>query len=263
MTLTNKPSGTPSVGRVAGIQQPGYEIAAARIAEFITSSGLKPGDRLPTERALCEQLGVSRTVVREAVKVLTATGIVRTRQGSGLYVMKEPHPFATAATDLFTSVEPEDLQSLFEFRFTLELTTARLAAERITPKELHVLQKAVELNRQSAQTRQLKQFCESDVAFHLGIAQATRNSFLASAVARVLRLQAWAITIVVEGLPGSLLVAAEEHAAIFSAIYQGQPDEASQAMRTHLETVVSSYQNEVRRRLVGNKEKEAEISAEE
>lgn len=252
MTLVNKSSGIHATGRGDSIQQPGYEVAATKIAEFITSSGLKSGDRLPTERSLGEQLGVSRTVVREAIKLLTAVGIVRTHQGSGLYVTGEPHPFVNTAINLCMSVEPEDVLSLFEFRLTLELTTARLAAERITPKELRVLREAVELNKQSAETRQLKQFHESDAAFHRGLAEAARNSFLASAVATVFRLQDWAITIVVKGPPGSLLVAAEEHAAIFSAIYNGRPDEAAQAMRTHLETVITSYQHEVRRRLIGD-----------
>ncbi len=260
MTLANKVPAIHTGSKANGIQRPAYEVAASRIAEFITASGLKPGDRLPTERVFSEQLGVSRTVVREAVKILAASGIVRTHQGSGLYVMNEPHPFATAAIDLSMSVEPEDVLSLFEFRLTLELTTGRLAAERITPKELRLLQEAVELNRQSAEMHQLKQFHESDSAFHLGLAEATRNPFLASTVATVFRLQDWAVNMVTGDPPGSLLVAAEQHAAILSAVRNGQPDEVALPMRTHIQTVISSYQNEVRRRLRGGKEAIEEMS---
>jgi DNA-binding FadR family transcriptional regulator len=233
------------------IRRPGYETAAAKIAEFITTSGLRPGDRLPTERALGERLGVSRTVVREAIKVLAATGLVRTRQGSGLYVAGEPRPFATAAIDLLMPVDPEHMLSLFEFRCTLEMQSARLAAERITPRELHALQEAVTLNRLGAESDRVDQFNEGDVSFHQGLAAASRNPFLASSVAAVLRLQRWAIAMVLAGVPGSLLVAAEQHAAILEAIRNGQSEAAAAAMQTHVQTVMSAYQQEVRRRLIG------------
>jgi DNA-binding FadR family transcriptional regulator len=239
------------LGPAGAIRRPGYETAAAKIAEFITTSGLRPGDRLPTERALGERLGVSRTVVREAVKVLTATGLVRARQGSGLYVAAEPRPFATAAIDLSMPVDPAHMVSLFEFRCMLEMQTARLAAERITPREVHALQEAVTTNRLGAESDRVDQFNEGDVSFHQGIAEASRNPFLAASVATVFRLQRWAIAMVLSGVPGSLLVAAEQHAAILEAIRSGQSEAAAAAMQTHVQTVMSAYQQEVRRRLVG------------
>ena len=248
MALANKPPAHQTMGSV---RRPGYEKAAEKIVEFITASGFKAGDRLPTERALSQQLGVSRTVVREAVKMLAALGIVRTHQGSGLYVKSEPHPFATAAIDVSLSVDPADVLSLFEFRRTLEVQTARLAAERITPRELRMVQESIELNKQSAESNQKEQFYQSDVAFHQCIAEATRNPFLASAVATVVRLQHWATTIAIGGPPGSLRVAADQHVAILAAIRDGQPDKAAQAMQTHLDTVMASYQQELRRRLIG------------
>jgi len=247
MALANKPPAHQAMGNA---HRPGYEKAAEKIVEFITASGLKVGDRLPTERALSQQLGVSRSVVLEAVKMLAALGIVRTLQGSGLYVKSEPHPFTSAAIDVSMSVDPKDVLSLFEFRRTLEVQTARLAAERITLKELRVLQESVTLNKQSAESHQKEQFYQSDVAFHQVIAEATRNPFLTSAVAMVVRLQHWATTIAIGGAPGSLLVAADQHAAILAAISEGQPDEAARMMQTHLDMVMASYQQEVRRRLI-------------
>lgn len=252
MTLASKPSGMRMPGGSGEVQRPGYETAATKIVEFITATGLKPGERLPTERALSEQLGVSRTVVREAIKVLSATGIVRSQQGSGLYVNSEPHPFATAVIDVSMTVDPRDVDSLFEFRLTLEIKTARLAAERITPKELRTLQEAVELHRQSAEMQDFEQFNEADATFHLTIAESTRNPFLASAVATVFRLQDWAIKVVTGGTPGSLQVAAKEHSAILAAISDGLPERAAQAMQSHIATVMASYQQAARRRLMGD-----------
>ncbi|GAC1643029.1 MAG: hypothetical protein NVS4B12_06880 [Ktedonobacteraceae bacterium] len=71
-----------------------YRPAYATVAALIASTGLKSGDRLPTEQELGERLGVSRTVVLEAVKALAANGQVYTRKGSGMYVANKPSPFA-------------------------------------------------------------------------------------------------------------------------------------------------------------------------
>src|SRR5579859_5053362 len=109
--------------------RPAYETAASKITALISSTGLKPGDRLPTEHELSEQLGVSRTVVREAVKVLVATGLVYTRRGSGLYVANKAPSLATTMLDSLTPADPTQVISLYEFRIMLEPQAARLAAE--------------------------------------------------------------------------------------------------------------------------------------
>ena len=230
--------------------RPGYERVAAKIADYIATAGLQAGDRLPTERALGEQLGVSRTVVREAVKVLTTAGLVRARQGSGLYVAADPHPFATVSIDLSMPVDPEHMRSLFEYRIILETQTVRLAAQRITLRELRGLEEIEAVHRRSAEAEQLDLFGQADVAFHQGIADAAKNPFLASSVGSVHRLQGWAIAIAT-GVVGSLRVAAEQHAAILASIRDGRPEEADAAMRAHIQTVETAYQQEVRRRLVG------------
>src|SRR5579859_2983428 len=100
--------------------RPAYETIAEKIAELITATDLKAGDRLPTEHELSEQLGVSRTVVREAVKVLVTTGLVYTRRGSGLYVANKTSLQSTMI-DSLSPVDPTQVISLYEFRFMLEL----------------------------------------------------------------------------------------------------------------------------------------------
>lgn len=230
-------------------QRPGYETTASKIVEIITANNLKPGDRLPTERALSEQLGVSRTVIREAVKVLVATGLVRTQQGSGLYVNKEPRLFSFSTIDVSMSLDPQEVESLFEFRLTLEASTARYAAERITPREIIALQEALAQNRRGAEEGRIEDFHGGDAAFHIGIASATRNPFYPSAVSTIFRLQDWAVNKLVGGTPGSLSRAVDEHEAILKALQRGLPVETEQLMREHIETTRSNYQIEVRHRL--------------
>lgn len=229
--------------------RPGYEMVAEKIIEVIASSGLKAGDRLPTEQVFAEKLGVSRAMVREAIKLLTARGFVRTRKGRGIFVASGEQAVATAAINLSLPVDPEHMLSLFEFRCLQEMLTARLATERITLAELRALEEAVETNRRGAERQQWEVFIESDIAFHQGIACASHNPFLAETVASTFRLQRWALKIVTGGSPGSWLASAEQHAAILAAIRSGQAEAAAQAMRTHVQTVIAAYQHELRRLL--------------
>ncbi len=215
--------------------RPAYETIAARITELIISAALKPGDRLPTEHELSEQLGVSRTVVREAVKVLVARGQVYTRRGSGLYVAAKASSFETMMLDTLTTVDPTQVTSLYEFRLTLETTAVRLAAERITPHEVRELREVVALNKQSAETQQRQLWSESDAAFHRVIAEATHNPFLSSTIARATRVQHWVFDIAAGRTQELLVTYAKQHAVILDAIQQGEPDEAAQGMQTHLE----------------------------
>jgi GntR family transcriptional repressor for pyruvate dehydrogenase complex len=229
--------------------RPGYETIAAKIRELITSADLKPGNRLPTEHELSEQLGVSRTVVREAVKVLVATGLVYTRRGSGLYVADKSSPFATPLLDSLTPADPTQMISLYEFRLTLEPAAARLAAERITPHELRELREVVALNRRSAESQQRQQWSESDAAFHRVIAEATHNPYIASTIATTTRAQGWVFDLAAGRTQALLLSYAEQHATILEAIQEGEPDAAAQAMQAHLEWALTHSKQEVRRRL--------------
>jgi GntR family transcriptional repressor for pyruvate dehydrogenase complex len=229
--------------------RPAYETIAAKITELISSADLKPGDRLPTEHELSEQLGVSRTVVREAVKVLVATGLVYTRRGSGLYVANKALSLATTMLDSLIPADPTQVISLYEFRLMFEPAAARLAAERITPHELRELREVVALNQRSAETQQRQQWSESDAAFHRVIAGATHNPFLASTIATTTRAQRWVYDIAAGRTQALLLSYAEQHAAILEAIQEGESDVAAKAMQTHLEWALVHSKQEMRRRL--------------
>ncbi len=229
--------------------RPAYETIAAKITELISSADLKPGDRLPTEHELSEQLGVSRTVVREAVKVLVATGLVYTRRGSGLYVANKASSLQMTVLDSLTPADPTQVVSLYEFRLMLEPAAAGLAAERITPHELRELREVVALNQRSAETQQRQQWSESDAAFHRVIAGATHNPFLASTIATTTRAQRWVFDIAAGRTQALLLTYSEQHAAILEAIQEGEPEVAAQAMQTHLEWALAHSKQEMRRRL--------------
>jgi GntR family transcriptional repressor for pyruvate dehydrogenase complex len=230
----------------------GYQTVASRIVQLIAEAGLKPGDRLPTERELGRDLGVSRHTVSQAVKVLAASGVLRSRQGSGIYVTRTSPPTVSGLIDVTLRGDPQQVQQLCEFRMTLEMQTARLAAERITPRLLRRIEDAALATQSSAERQDARQFTEADTAFHLGIAEATGNEYLLSAVAAVVRLQFWTVNTALGNdghTPGSPITAAAQHLAIFQRIRNGEGDAAAMVMQQHIQTVLESYQLEVRRRM--------------
>jgi GntR family transcriptional regulator, transcriptional repressor for pyruvate dehydrogenase complex len=229
-----------------------YQAVASRIMQLIAETGLKPGDRLPTERQLGVELGVSRHTVSQAVKVLAVSGVLRSRQGSGIYVTHTWPPTASGFIDVTVRGDPQQVQQLCEFRMTLEMQTARLAAERITPRLLRRVEEAALTTQASAERQDSRQFTEADTEFHLGIAEATGNAYLISAVATVTRLQFWTVNTAIGNdghTPGSPIAAAAQHLAICQRIRDGDGDSAALAMQQHIQTVFESYLLEVRRRM--------------
>lgn len=236
------------------VYRPQYERIAELIVEYIGKHQLHAGDRLPTEQEFAEQFGVSRTIVRDAIKMLTPSGLVRPRRGSGIFVGEESSLSANAQLNLATLVPPERIAELFEFRRVQEMQTARLAAQHISVAELRAVEHALAKNRGAAADEDLDSFLRSDDDFHHGIALAAHNVFFVETVDSIMRLQRWAIRVLTGGAPGSLQTSVEQHAALFHAIRDGNADRAAEAARVHVESVFTAYQQEARRRLLGGHE---------
>jgi GntR family transcriptional regulator, transcriptional repressor for pyruvate dehydrogenase complex len=227
--------------------RPGYESIAERIVGLIGSGAYREGDRLPTEAELARRLGVGRSIVREALKMLSATGFVRVRRGSGIYVGREGHVLGLGGVG---SVEPDQVDHLFEFRLTVEPQAAALAAGRLTVARARDLRAALETNRAGAERGDVRTFGEGDSAIHLGIAEATGNRFLVATVRQTLSLQSWVVRLILGGTPGSLLKAFEEHRRLVETVERGDPEAARAAMSDHIHTALGNYQAAARRRLV-------------
>ncbi|KAF1022483.1 MAG: HTH-type transcriptional regulator LutR [Paracidovorax wautersii] len=159
--------------------KPGAGLAdqvARRLETTIREGQLKPGDKLPTEAALVEQMGVSRTVVREALSRLKSLGLVESRQGSGVYVQTasiEPLNFDPAQ-----SASRDAVIQIVEVRRALESEVAELAAQRRDDADLARIRQAVDTLADAV--RAGRDGVEEDVAFHRAIAQASGNPFLIS-----------------------------------------------------------------------------------
>lgn len=250
-------TGTAGTGTTDGVRyRPGYEITAEHVLEFIAARRLQPGDRLPTEVNLAVELGVSRSVLREAVKVLSALGRVRAEKGRGLYVADEPGLLSGVSSMHFTFM-PADLDHvfmLFEFRRTQETAVSRLAAGRATPAELTAIEDAAQrcLRGTEPGTGDMDEFNTGDADFHAAVAAASHNPFLASAALTARRLQSQSAIIGLQGTAaGELRAAAQEHLLIYEAIRAGRPDDAAAAAAVHVEHTMEGYQREIRRLIFG------------
>ncbi len=144
------------------------------LREKIRNSELLPGARLPTEQAMSQHFGVSRTVIREAMASLKRDGLVETRQGSGSFVRKSAtDPVFQIDAQIEQSVQ--ELRNLIDLRRGIEGEVAALAAQRRTPQQLQQIKdafanfsKALEDGRDGV---------PEDVAFHLSLAKATENPY--------------------------------------------------------------------------------------
>lgn len=142
------------------------------LRERIRSGELARGDRLPPERALVAELGISRTVVREAIARLSAEGWVEARQGSGVFVRSAPQAFQVSATEL---ADLEDVLRLLELRIAIETEMAGLAAERRTGDDLVAIDNAVAAIEEDL--RLGGDGVAADIAMHNAIAHATHNQY--------------------------------------------------------------------------------------
>ncbi|MBF4160769.1 FadR/GntR family transcriptional regulator [Nocardioides acrostichi] len=203
------------------------------LTESFFSGDLMPGHRLPSERQLSEELGVSRSAVRDAIQSLGLLGILDIRQGDGTYLRG-----TTGSEFLPTVIEwglflgEQRLMDLVEARQQLEIVMAGFAASRHTEEELATIKKALDAMSEAAISSE--DFVERDIEFHFAIADAASNSALRDVLSSITGLlRAWmARSIRAAGETRSSYL---EHAEIFEAIASGDSRGARAAMRRHLE----------------------------
>lgn len=238
-------------GRAGDRYRPGYEVAAEQVLELIAQLGLQPGERMPTENDLARHLGTSRTVVREAIKILSALGRVRAEKGRGLYVADDAGMLGSGRwASFFLPADLDHVYMLFEFRRVQEVETSRLAACRATPAQLCAIETAVTRCRQGFDTECEELFNAGDEAFHAAVAAASHNKFLQVAVREARQLQAQSNIIGLRGsVGGHAGKAVEEHEAIYQAIRAGDPEAAVHAATMHIDNTLDDYRRGIRQRI--------------
>jgi GntR family transcriptional repressor for pyruvate dehydrogenase complex len=210
---------------------PLYERLVARLRDHVVEAGLKAGDRLPPERRLAEELGVSRASVRQAIVALEVQGLIEVRHGGGSFLRRDdlnPVPFADVI-DL-----QRRLPDILDAREALEVKLAELAAERRTAKDIDAIENA--LSMMADLISKGESGAEGDAAFHRAITDAARSPLLTHMMEQLgedisaSRKESLAQV----GRPPASLI---QHHLIASAIVAGDGRKARKAMRHHLRSV--------------------------
>ena len=212
-------------------KKPLYEQIADSIEEAIIYKG-EAASKLPSEMALSAQFGVSRTIIREALKLLQARGLVDIRVGGGAFITK---PESEDVSELLLRIVQMDRiedKDVYEIRIILEVAAIREAAARISDKELELLDSQVD--GMEAAKGDLAKRVEMDCEFHCLIAKYSGNSMLSllvESMTGVLR------KFIIAGIksPGGNEDGIEKHRAIIAALRTRDPEAAVQAMTAHLD----------------------------
>ena len=204
----------------------------SQLLTFLVSTSIRPGDKLPSERALSERLGLGRSAVREAVKSLHLLGIVEVHQGDGTYLRGTDSDVLPQILEWGLILGQPRTRDLVEAREYLEVFVARKAALNATPKGVAVLESCIARMADAEAGRRVQDFVEADVEFHLRIAELAGNSVFTD-VLRSIRtlLHVW-ITRAIENEGFEDTV--NQHTRVVDAIRAGDPDAAEQAMHVHI-----------------------------
>jgi len=206
---------------------------------MILEGRLRPGDRLPIEKNLAEDLGVSRGPLREGVSALCILGILNTRQGDGTYVTNLDVTRLLAPMGFVVDIQGDgSTANTHAVRRVLECEAARLAATRITDEALHeageLLDEAAQVVGQAPQDQDHERLIEIDIAFHRIIAAHSDNPVLAGLIeafaGRTVRGRLWRSL----HEEGADLRTHEEHVAILNAIQARDSETARIRMANHL-----------------------------
>ncbi|MCL1897108.1 MAG: GntR family transcriptional regulator [Clostridiales bacterium] len=196
---------------------------AVKLRVEILTERIRPGEKL-TEQAICEQYGVSRTPVREALRNLEAEGLVEMIPNRGAFVI---------------GLSESDIQDLYALRTNSEMLAVRWAIERRTTDEMEAIEESLDFmdfytENFYNERGDIKRMRSIDAEFHRRIAAASHNRILIECLLRIQdyiryssRLLPWR-----EANLGAIL---KEHKAIFSAFKTGDPDTGAQAMKKHIE----------------------------
>lgn len=223
--------------------RPAYQQVADQLRELVLDGTLTSGDRLPNETDLSASFGVSRSTVREAIRVLSSSGLVYTLRGTtgGTFVSRirgeDVSGYLETSIGLMSGAHDVTLENLIEARFTLEVPAAGLAAERRDPGAMAQIRAAVDREGSTSDTR--RRYAEQRT-FHSALVAASGNEVL-----RVMADPVFAVLVSYlrpqEVSPATLEAMQGDHAEIAGLVQDQDGPGASEAMRAHLERLSALY----------------------
>ncbi len=216
------------------------EAIAHQLETRLLEGSLKPGDRLPAERELAAELGVSRPSLREAIQKLVSRDLLVSRQGGGTFVTDRLDARFVDPWQQLIDQHPSLQDDVLEFRYLLEASAAELAAQRATATDLLRLQEAYATLEAAYLGSERTAQVAADVAFHLTIAESAHNALFGHLTSSLLRLLHDHVRRNISDLsvtPDTGRCLMEQHRAIRDAIVARQPAAAKVAAQAHIDFV--------------------------
>lgn len=214
-----------------------------RLEAAIREKKLPVGSRLPTERELCESFGVSRTALREALRRLSARGLIEITKGSGMTVTGLKIENAVENLNLYYDMQFDHnlIAQIIEVRRLFEPEIASLAAKQRTQNDLSDIQDNIEVFK-SCNPDNIQQEADLDNKFHLLVAKATHNPIVQISMEPIYSLLPRMRNLIYANVEGEKDVTLEYHLKIFDAINKQNRKDASLLMKEHLQRTMKIYQ---------------------
>ena len=209
-----------------------YEEVAAQIEKMVLNETLKVGDKLPPEKNLAENFGVSRNILREALKTLKERGLIEVRTGDGVYIVKPTVDTLKDMVNRLIVFGDVSIDDLFEFRLAIEVKACGLAAEKINADEIIQLEEIIDLMKQDIED--VSKWAEEELQFHLLIAKASKNKLFYSFINPISNLL---FNLFMKGRqnPEAKIEGIEGHVSIVNCLKTKDKNLAEDAMKKHLE----------------------------
>ncbi|MBA2518134.1 MAG: FadR family transcriptional regulator [Chloroflexia bacterium] len=206
---------------------------ARRLVDYLLTGGVLPGERMPSERHLAEAFGVGRSAMREALKALTLLGLVEVRHGDGTYLKRDDSSLLPQVIEWGLLLGEQRTLDLVEARQKIETDIAGLAAARRDEADLTELRRLLaRMEQLSHQRGDPREFVDVDVAFHLRVAEASRNTALRDILSGIQALlRVWIGRVIAAGHREASY---QEHVPILAAIETGDVAAAEAAMDAHM-----------------------------
>lgn len=215
-----------------------------QLLEMIIRRELKPGDRLPSEMVLCDQMGVSRNTLRAALNKLDALGFTVSRQGGGTYVKEVDSDVYLNFFVPALLTHNVDLLEVMQFRKGIEVEAARLAAANATEEDIAKLSELLEHCKENLD--EMERFAQSNTDFHTAVAKASHNMMFKKMM-EIIRMM------ILPEMQNFLVAQGEDvdstfyHEMVLRCIIEGKPEEAAFFMERHLTLVIKRVEQYVKR----------------
>jgi len=226
-----------------------------QVREMIREGKLKPGDRLPPERELARQIGISRASLRHGLRFLAAIGALTSRHGSGTYIADGPPALDSEPLRMLADLHRFTPDEMFEARKLLEVGLAGLAAKNASDDHLATMSE--EVAEMYATLDDPQEYLVHDIRFHRAVAAASGNQILAALMNMVSTAMYESRRVTVERAT-DLKESAEFHRKIYRLIRARKADEARSAMSEHLTLAQQAFASEEGSGANGHKTKRSE-----